>query len=380
MKRHLIILIALLTALVSRAETVISLLTCSPGRDVYELEGHTAMRFLDTETGEDRVVNWGIFDFHAPGFVYRFVKGETNYMAGAVPTDVFMSVYASEGRAVTEQRLNLTPSQIEHLIALVDTNLLPENRVYRYKYLTDNCATRPLSIIEKACDKRVTNPDDAPEVSTWRREMRNYHRNYPWYQFGIDLALGSGLDKKISTREKTFAPVFLSKYLLDAGIAGQPTTLLPGKKWGEPAGPTPWILSPMAVALLFLIITSLITWRQLRRLKITRWYYTAFFTVMAIAGCLVTFLVVVSEHEATSPNWLLLWLNPFCLFPAIAIWLKKLNHAVFCYQIVNFALLIILLLIFAIGVQSPNPAFIPWILSDMILSGSYIWINIKTRH
>ena len=59
-------------------DTVVSLVTFHPGSDIYELEGHTALR-VTTPEGIDIAANWGLFDFNTPNFVYRFVKGETDY-------------------------------------------------------------------------------------------------------------------------------------------------------------------------------------------------------------------------------------------------------------------------------------------------------------
>ncbi len=51
----------------------VSLLTCAPGREIYQLEGHTALRLVreagNGREGYDNVVNWGVFDFAAPNFV-----------------------------------------------------------------------------------------------------------------------------------------------------------------------------------------------------------------------------------------------------------------------------------------------------------------------
>lgn len=96
----------------------VSLITCSPGRDIYELCGHTALRVRSGDA--DMAVNYGIFDFNAPNFVYRFVKGETDYMVAAYPFEYFLEDYRRQGRSVTEQPLNLTPGQAEKLIALLD--------------------------------------------------------------------------------------------------------------------------------------------------------------------------------------------------------------------------------------------------------------------
>ena len=47
------------------------------------------------------------------------------------------------GRDVWQQTLNLTEEEKERLIALLTENYRPENRVYRYNFFYDNCATRP---------------------------------------------------------------------------------------------------------------------------------------------------------------------------------------------------------------------------------------------
>lgn len=80
----------------SVAQTRVSLLTASPGSAIYELDGHTGLRIANDSLGYDQVINWGLFDFEAPNFVYRFVKGETDYMCGTVPADYFIN--SSPGR------------------------------------------------------------------------------------------------------------------------------------------------------------------------------------------------------------------------------------------------------------------------------------------
>ena len=38
--------------------------------------------------------------------------------------------------------------QKRRLLDLLETNVLPQNRTYRYNYVKDNCATRPLRAVE----------------------------------------------------------------------------------------------------------------------------------------------------------------------------------------------------------------------------------------
>lgn len=98
--------------------------------------------------------------------------------------------------------------------------------MYRYDYVADNCATRPLAVIENAIgDSLRLGEAGLPEEasSSFRSAMRHYHENYPWYQFGIDLALGSDIDRKISRRELSFSPEALENMLAGATrISGRP--------------------------------------------------------------------------------------------------------------------------------------------------------------
>ena len=72
----------------------------------------------------------------------------------------FLLEYMQQGRQVTEQVLDLTPAQSRMLESYVSMNLQPENRSYRYNYIYDNCATRPLKLIEAAVGTQISLPDD----------------------------------------------------------------------------------------------------------------------------------------------------------------------------------------------------------------------------
>ncbi len=391
MLRCLFITFAILLSLRAGASdtAVVSLLTCSEGREIYELEGHTGLRIQHPLYG-DFTVNWGVFDFDSPGFVYRFVKGETDYIAAAVSTDRFLEAYRRQGRTVREQTLRLTPDQTDRLVDMIMTNIRPENRVYRYNYVLDNCATRPLMMIEKAIGDTVTLGSKALEgrdATTFRNVMRHYHRNYPWYQFGIDTALGSGIDRPISQRETGFAPVVLADMIAGATTpGGEQLTLSDGYLIGSsatppaPAGPTPWTLTPMFWASVIFLLAIWVSIRQKQgHAKAARWFDTLYFSLCGTEGLLLTFLIFVSVHEATSPNWLYLWLNPLCFVGAVSPWLKRGKGLEICYQSVNFACLIALAAIFLAGVQSPNPAFWPLMIASAVRSVTNI-LTIKSRH
>ncbi len=358
----------------------VSIVTTGPGAEIWQLEGHAALR---VQIGEsvDMAINYGVFDFQAPYFVYRFVKGETDYRCEAYPFPYFVNEYVTAGRWIHEYPLTLERVEAEALLAYLGENLQPQNAVYRYNYIKDNCATRPVEMVERALGDTIsftTNP--LPEAISFRDIMRHYHHDYPWYQFGIDLALGSGIDYPVARREKIFAPVVLDSMLTTAvrpdGRLLAPTaiTLYSGTPGGTSAGATPWYATPLAVAIYLLAITLIVSVRDIRNLKVTRWYDALFMTITGLTGCILFFLVFVSVHEATSPNWLLIWLNPVALLVPALIFIKKNLPLLFYYEIVNFVAILLLSAIWLLTGQSGNAAFIPLAASDAILSARYIYI------
>lgn len=372
-------LITLTANAATAPDTIISFVNFYPGAEVYELEGHSALRVRTPFT--DVAVSYGMFDFNSPNFLYRFVKGETDYCVGIIPWEFAEREYISGNRAINEHVLNLDSRQKQRLMELLAENLRPENRVYRYNYVLDNCATRPLAIVEKALgDSIVLSMAPADVGPSFRSSMRHYHRNYPWYQFGIDLCLGSGIDRPVSNREKSFAPVTLDHMLASATAGGKPLVSETRIIFDAPADaavlePTPWYLTPLFVCCVIFVAVALMTVRDVRRRRVTRWVDSVLFGVFGIEGCVLTFLIFVSVHEATSPNWLYLWLNPLCLIAAVGVWIKSARKLVMWYQIVNFAVVAGLCMAWPLTGQSANPAFVPLAAAGLMRSASYVYIT-----
>ena len=137
----------------------ISLITCDPGPDVYQIFGHAAVRVQ--RSGVDTVdlaFNYGMFSFGSGNFIYKFVKGETDYKLGVYDFVYFMPDYVYRGSTVVEQELNMSQQEKELLFERLLVNAEPQNRVYRYNFLFDNCATRPRDMsvsAMNACGEQV---------------------------------------------------------------------------------------------------------------------------------------------------------------------------------------------------------------------------------
>lgn len=365
-----------------------SLVVFFPGPEIYELEGHVALRLQYDDGTPDMGINYGTFDFNKPNFVYHFVKGETDYWVDAAPWMYFSDYYTRQGRRIEEHTLRLDSVQLARLNSLIIENLQPQNREYRYNYVKDNCSTRPLMMVQAAAGDSIALPwptTFTKEARTFREVMRLCNANYPWYQFGIDLALGSGIDYPISAYEHAFAPVSLSSQLPGAVFAksGRPVvgeTIVINEGRDARQAATPWYLTPLFAACVLLFITISLTIRDIRRRKVTRWFDAALYAMYGFTGLVLAFLVFVSVHEATSPNWLLLWLNPLCLIVPIFIWLKNGKNVVFSYQIANFAFILAFCVIWPFTGQSGNVAFIPLIACDILRSFNYLYVSKVNRH
>lgn len=366
---------------------VVSLVTCAPGPDVYELCGHAAIRIRNAEM--DSVWNYGIFDFSSPNFLYRFVKGETDYMVRGYDFARFMPAYVMRGSEVIEQTLDLSQEEARDLRRRLSTEALPQNRIYRYNYVRDNCATRPWKRVMQAAPL-IALPDTLL-FPTFRKEMSHFHRNYPWYRFGIDLVLGSGLDYPLAKDEDIFAPPVLAAKVAQATIgesaSGDSTlgrrplvtgtsVIYPGR--GDVTlPPTSPFLTPMAAGIVTLLISFGALFAYLKRNQVWRLWITLYFAAAGIAGIIVAFLVFFSEHEAVRPNILILWLNPLQLAVAAAIWIKsacRLLSVVSWYEI-SISILIPVLCLTGLFPQYLNAATYPFLLSLIPLSLIFIRYN-----
>lgn len=352
-------------------DLTVSIVTCDPGPDVYELCGHAAIRIRSAEM--DSIWNYGIFDFTSPNFIYRFCKGETDYMVYGYQFERFMPAYVRRGSRVMEQVLDLTQEEARRLRSILQTESRPENRIYRYNYVRDNCATRPWKRVTQATDREIALPDTLL-YPTFRSEMRHFHRNYPWYQFGIDLVLGSGLDYPLAKDEDTFAPPVLADKLAGATIGGEPlvkatNVIFPGYV-DATLPPTPWWRTPMAVGIAILLLSLGTMFAYLLKRSYWRWWIFLYFLAAGTAGCIVAFLVFFSEHEATSPNVLIVWLNPLQLIIAAGIWWKSWKTPVTAMAAYDLLIAIGLCLLWWTPLikQAANPAVWPMLLSIIPLS------------
>ena len=125
-----------------------SLLTFAPGETYWQRFGHNALLIENTATGANAVYNYGMFDFFQKNFFLNFARGRMLYRLDVDPLPRTLALYASEGRWVRQQVLNLSPERRLQLALFLDRNAQPDQAQYRYDYFRDNCSTRVRDAID----------------------------------------------------------------------------------------------------------------------------------------------------------------------------------------------------------------------------------------
>ncbi|HSB91941.1 MAG TPA: DUF4105 domain-containing protein, partial [Flavitalea sp.] len=203
----------------------VSLLTCSPGDELYSTFGHSAFRVKDRMRDTDIIFNYGTFDFGDPDFYKKFVRGKLLYFVSIQDFQGFREDYRAERRGIIEQKLNLSCEDRQSLYEALRTNLKEENRYYKYEFLYDNCSTRLKDILKKTSNSGVQFHNIVPEpVPTFRDMIHTYldaGEKY-WSKLGIDMLLGNRIDKIPTNEQAMFLPDYLMKGFDSAFVNGKP--------------------------------------------------------------------------------------------------------------------------------------------------------------
>ena len=301
----------------------IALLTCSPGEEVYELFGHTAIRCTNSSQEYDVVFNYGVFDFDTSYFFQRFALGQTDYQLAVVPYENFEWEYARRGSQVTEQVLNLTPAESERLERQLWRNFQPLDRIYRYNFFYDNCTMRARDRIESALGGVAYYPPGL-EGTTFRSWVRQYTKNHPWTDFGINLCLGSEADRPLTGRQQMFLPDNLMQAFSHGTVKGgaelpvrklvsRERVIIPLSKSTSEVGDGDMLFTPLTVSLLLLVVVAAVSRIEWKQRSVFWGIDILLLLVQGLAGCIIAFLFFLSEHPTVDTNWLLAILNPLPL-------------------------------------------------------------------
>ncbi len=313
-------------------EAQVSVLTCSPGTELYSIFGHSALRIQDPATKLDWVWNYGVFEFDTPNFVLKFAQGKLLYYVLSYSYRHFYKEYLNEKRSIYEQTLDLTEPQKKAIFDALLVNELPDNRYYQYDFFYDNCSTRERDLVTKALGKDLKfHPPQPDNFGTYRQLIDKYLRNDVWADFGIDLLLGSPTDKVADQKGAMFLPDYLHQALSTAEVQvdGQWKPLVKSAQTLLQI-PAPKRVSfqygPHILGWSFLALAILFTFLGYRKGINLRGFDVLLFSVLGLLGILMLLFWVGTDHQATYVNLNMLWAFPLHLVFAFSVLMRRFDN------------------------------------------------------
>lgn len=384
-KRYFLLLF-IFVSFVSRAQygslseaAEISILTIGPGAELYDKFGHSAYRIQDSLAGVDVVFNYGVFDFDTPNFYMKFAQGKLDYQLGVGYYRDFYNAYVSENRWIKEQVLNLTKEEKQEISDFLWTNVLPENKYYKYDFFYDNCATKIRDVLELTLDKKLEYHEDHITTEYSFRDLirKNLNTN-SWGSVGIDIALGAVIDRKAEPIEYQFLPEYVYQGAANATIQRGNQTEKLVKKENLIYENVPvkeknnFLLSPVLIFLVLAMAIIGITLRDKRNKTRTRWLDGLIFAITGFIGVLLFLLWFATDHNATENNYNLLWAFPLSIFVVYVIFGKNPSVIVRRYVFFLILLLVLLGIHWMTGVQIFATALLPLFVA---LAVRYIYVS-----
>ena len=321
----------------------VSLLTCTPGTEVYSRFGHSALRITDPVQGIDWTFNYGVFNFNSDHFYARFVKGDTRYQLDVESTDWFIVSSAAIGRETMEQVLHLTQEEKQALTDALILNYQPRNRYYLYNFVFDNCATRPYNILSRVLrqesgDTLLTTEFDLRR-DTYRERILHYTGKYSWLGYGVSLIFGSDADRIMTSGERLFLPEELMNYVAEAQRQDGSRLCMAADTHRFEVKDSSWIWSPYMAEIvtgLFLLLITLFDMRRNRvmqekggeianEVKVSWWADIILFIVGGVLGIIMFYLSYFSIHPLVKHNWNLLLVNPLLIVAGVLLCVPKIR-------------------------------------------------------
>lgn len=360
----------------------ISLLTCSPGDELYSQFGHSALRIKDSEKKIDIVFGYGTFNFNTPNFYPKFARGKLDYMLSYSDFSRFKNVYIYEKRGITEQKLNIDSIERQKLFNALITNYKLENRYYRYDFLFDNCSTRIRDIVKANTSGTILFDTIVDQPKSFWNLLDPFMEKSRWIFLGIHLALGIPCDIEASPFQYMFLPDNLMLGFENAQIKSNEITKPLVKSTEVILKPalnlkiTSWYKRPVFIFGMIATLGLILSLIYLNKKKNFFIFDLFIFGICGLIGWLIIFLWFFTDHQATGPNWNIIWAFPLH-FPIVFLLLRKKNHAfTYFYFLVHSLILITLLGCWAIIPQSFPNEVLPFVILLLIRS---LYISKKLR-
>ncbi|WP_452226398.1 lipoprotein N-acyltransferase Lnb domain-containing protein [Lacinutrix cladophorae] len=350
-------------------KTEISILTIGPGTSLNDAFGHNGIRVKTPFS--DVVYDYGRFPFNDPNFYLNFARGKLLYSQGVSKTYPVLDFYTSQNRTIREQVLDLTTKEKQDIHAFLETNALPQNKDYLYDFFYDNCATKIRDIAEEITNNNIVfnTPEDLKEKTFRDLIQGNLYWN-SWGSLGIDVALGSIIDKQATPYEYMFLPKYIHRFFENATLKSTNNKLVKKQQTLYNKTQTKlqqnYFSSPIFILGLLGAFILWITFKNYKTGKRSKWLDFSIFLVTGIIGVFILLLWFATDHTATANNYNLLWAFAINLFLVNQV--LKTQPKVWLVKYIKLLIILMCLLVFhwIMGVQRFAFALLPLLIALVI--------------
>lgn len=365
------------------SEATVSVVTCGPGSELYSAFGHSAFRVYDPLLKLDKIYNYGTFDFNKPNFYLNFAKGKLIYQLSTTRYGYFLQQFNYENRWVKTQELALNEADVQAVYDFLENNAKPENMSYQYDFFYDNCSTKIEKVIKGVLKDKVTfNNNHITDQKSHRDLIADYTaEKFKWGKFGIDLALGSVIDRDATAIEYKFLPdyIYLGFNNATINVDGKNIPLVKANNTvlNENIPPQPFsMLQPFIVFLLIALFFIFKTYLNYKNGKRTKWVDFSLYFITGALGVVVLLLWFATSHTATYKNFNFLWAFAPNLVVSFFIFKEILPKWLTNYNKLLLVLLAIQTILWILKIQVFNLAIMP-IITMLFARYSFLILNRK---
>ena len=311
----------------SAANLHVYLVTFSPGDELTDWFGHTAIVVRDSVKKISKLYNFGLFSF-SEGFIKNFIFGRLIFWKGRHDLASTLKYYKSERRSIYFHELNLEAHGKLQLARALEREVLPENRQYLYDHYRDNCATRLRDLIDRATHGQLREATQISDGRSYRDLTMQYTDSHPLMQWLLLFLMNDTIDQPLTHWQEMFLPDYLARYVEETRYTDSRGHTIPlvRKSWseydaGRPAPPAADDISrypfwPLGLGLLWaalIILPALAARRSRPALRLTGLLLFIGPLVMGLIGTILFFMAFFTDHTVTWHNENLLLLHPLML-------------------------------------------------------------------
>jgi hypothetical protein len=300
-----------------------------PGDQLYFWWGHVALVIEDSAKGTTLFYDWGVFSFDEKDFFVDFAFGRLVYLCTVSSAERNFARYTETNRDITVYTLDLPSETKEKIKRLVEDNVRPENRSYKYHHFYQNCSTRIRDILDIAVNGQLKQEfGDAPGRYTLRQHVRRHTWFSPFMDWILNFFMGQDIDVPITVWDEMFLPSEVGARILDFSYVDEngvtrkltsavevvnkavnraPVLDVPRKQWDR----------ELVVGILLAAVFVCLQVLQQRNQGLGRALFglsqSAMGLFFGVAGLILFFMTFFTNHDYTYHNANIIFVNPVLL-------------------------------------------------------------------